>query len=462
MKNTPAVSLPPAVSSLLDQLHASGFSAYAVGGCVRDSLLGRTPKDWDLCTSALPDQMKTVFAGDRLVETGLQHGTLTVVRDHHPYEITTFRLDGVYSDHRHPDSVSFVPDLREDLARRDFTINAMAWSSGEGLVDYFHGREDLADGVIRCVGDPAARFREDALRMMRALRFASVYDFRIDPETEAALRTLAPSLRMVAAERIQAELIRLLCGQGAGRILRLYPDVLSVIIPDIAPMIGYDQNNHHHHYTLWEHTVQSVENIPPEPALRLTMLLHDTGKPESRTTDPAGESHFFGHHRASARIAARVTKELRFDRLTQERVTLLVDSHDIPLRDGSGRPNTDRSFLLRLLRQFGEKDLRALFLIHRADRISTGYSSVEKEDQRLLERTAALDALLAEHPCFSLDQLAVNGYDLQALGFHGREIGQGLNDALNAVIDSRVPNEKNALLELLSRRQQGQIPGEAE
>ncbi len=462
MNNSPAVSLPPAVSSLLEQLHASGFSAYAVGGCVRDSLLGLTPKDWDLCTSALPDQMKAVFAGNRLVETGLQHGTLTVVRDHHPYEITTFRLDGIYSDHRHPDSVSFVADVREDLARRDFTINAMAWSSGEGLVDYFHGQEDLAEGIIRCVGEPGARFREDALRIMRALRFASVYDFRIDPETENALRSLAPSLRMVAAERIQSELIKLLCGQGAGRILRLYPDVLSVIIPDIAPMIGYDQNNHHHHYSLWEHTVRAVENIPPDPDLRLTMLLHDTGKPESRTTDLAGESHYFGHHQASARIAARITRELRFDRLTQERVTLLVDSHDIPLRDGSGRPNTDRSFLLRRLHQFGEKDLRALFLIHRADRIATGYSSVEKEDMRLVERIAALDALLAENPCFSLDQLAVNGYDLQALGFRGKEIGQGLNDALNAVIDGHVPNEKEALLALLSRLRQEQIYGASE
>ena len=285
------MNLPPAVSSLIARLNEAGFSAYAVGGCVRDTLLSKVPHDWDLCTSARPEQMLEVFRGEHVVETGLKHGTLTVVLDHVPYEITTFRTDGVYTDHRHPDSVTFVSDVAGDLARRDFTVNAMAYAPREGLVDLFGGREDLQKKIIRCVGVPAERFEEDALRILRALRFASVYDFTVDPETDKALRLLAPTLKKVAAERIRVELLKLLCGAGAGRILRTYPDVLAVVIPEITPMVGYDQQNHHHHFDLWEHTVQAVENIPPESDLRLTMLLHDMGKPSVRSVDEKGEAH---------------------------------------------------------------------------------------------------------------------------------------------------------------------------
>ena len=445
------MELPREVSGLIDRLEEAGYSAYAVGGCVRDTLLSLHPHDWDLCTSARPEEMQAVFRGERLAETGLKHGTLTVVIDHHPYEITTFRTDGTYTDHRHPDSVTFVEDVSGDLARRDFTVNAMAYSPRTGLVDLFGGRRDLENRVIRCVGTPADRFREDALRILRALRFASAYDFALEAETDKALRLLAPTLKTVAAERIQAELLKLLCGPGAGRILRAYPDVLTVIIPEIGPMVGYDQRNHHHHFDLWEHTVQAVENMPAEPDLRLTMLLHDTGKPAVCTVDDRGEAHYRGHQAASAVIAERVTDDLRCDRKTRDRVIRLVRYHDIPLRTDSGAVNLDRSFLLRRLNRFGEEDFRALILIHRADRIATGHSPREREDRRMAERIAALDALLAEKPCFTLKDLAVNGNDLQAMGLKGPAVGDALKQLLEAVMDGKIPNEKAQLNDFVTK-----------
>ena len=440
------INLPADVAVLLAMLRDAGYPAYAVGGCVRDALLGIEPHDWDICTSALPAQMQQVFRGLHTVETGLKHGTLAVVVNHVPYEITTFRVDGAYTDHRHPDTVSFVDNIAEDLSRRDFTVNAMAWSPNAGLVDLFGGRDDLAAGVIRCVGEPALRFDEDALRILRALRFASIYDFTIDPATDAAARKLAPSLAGVAGERIREELLKLLCGRGTGRILRAYPDILSEIIPEIRPMVGYDQQNHHHSYDLWEHTVRAVENMPPEADLRLAMLLHDTGKPLVRTTDEHGEGHYRGHQQASAEIAARAADTLRLDNATRDRVLLLVRYHDIPLRTESGEINLDRSFLLRKLNRFGETDLRDLIRIHRADRIATGYSSPEREDRRMKERLDALDALLAEKPCYTLKDLAVNGHDLQAAGLRGKEIGDTLQRLLEDVMDGRVENSRDALL----------------
>ena len=443
------LNLPSPVSDLLRRLHESGFSAYAVGGCVRDSLLGLAPHDWDICTSALPEQMLEVFRDLHTVETGLKHGTLTVVVEHVPYEVTTFRVDGEYTDHRHPDSVRFVDDLTQDLARRDFTVNAMAWSQDTGLADPFGGRQDLADGLIRCVGQAEQRFEEDALRILRALRFAAVYDFAIEPATSDALRRMAPDLSRVAGERIRDELLKLLCGNAAGRILREYPEVLAEIIPEIRPMIGYDQQNHHHSYDLWEHTVRGLEGVPAEPLLRLTMLLHDTGKPAARTTDENGEGHYRGHQKISEQIARKTAEALHLDNVSRDRLCNLVLHHDIPLRTESGAINTDRSFLLRRLNRFGEEDLRTLFLIHRSDRVATGYTTAEREDARLQERMAALDALLAEQPCFTLRDLAVTGRDLTAAGLKGKAVGEALQTLLEAVMDGKVENKKEQLLAYL-------------
>ena len=443
--------LPAPVSDLLTRLKQAGFSAYVVGGCVRDSLLGLTPHDWDICTSALPEQMQAVFHDFRTVETGLKHGTLTVVVDHIPYEVTTYRVDGGYTDHRHPDSVCFVDNLAKDLARRDFTVNAMAFSPQTGLADPFGGQEDLGARLIRCVGEPEKRFDEDALRVLRALRFASVYDFSIEAGTASALREKAPDLKLVAGERIREELLKLLCGKAAGRILREYPEVLAEIIPEIRPMIGYDQQNHHHSYDLWEHTVRGLEGVPAEPVLRLTMLLHDTGKPVVRTIDEKGEGHYKGHPKVSEQIARKTAETLRLDNAFRDRLCTLVLHHDTPMRTGSGEINTDRSFLLRRLNRFGEQDLRALFLIHRADRIATGYTTAAREDERLCNRLAALDALLAEQPCYTLKDLAVNGRDLTAAGLKGKEVGEALQALLEAVMDGRVPNKKEALLTQLNQ-----------
>ena len=450
----PELTLPVPVAGLLDCLKQSGFSAYVVGGCVRDSVLGLEPHDWDICTSALPEQMQKVFRGLHTVETGLKHGTLTVIVDHLPYEVTTFRIDGDYTDHRHPDSVIFVDDLTKDLARRDFTVNAMAWAPDTGLEDPFGGRQDLAANLIRCVGDPEQRFAEDALRVLRALRFASVYDFLIEAATASALRKKAPDLKLVAGERIREELLKLLCGKAAGRILREYPEVLAEIIPEIRPMIGYNQQNHHHSYDLWEHTVRGIEGVPPDPVFRLTMLLHDTGKPFVRTTDERGEGHYIGHPKVSADIARRTAEALHLDNAFRDRLCTLVLHHDTPLRTEKGAVNADRSFLLRRLNRFGENDLRALFLIHCSDRIATGYSSPEREKARLQERMDALDTLLSEHPCFTLKDLAVNGRDLTAVGLKGKAVGETLQKLLEAVMDGRVSNEKETLLSMLPALQQ--------
>ena len=426
---------PDAVKLILTRLNAAGFSAYAVGGCVRDTLLHKTPKDWDICTSALPEQIGTVFAGEHLVETGLRHGTLTVVLDHVPYEVTTYRVDGSYTDHRHPDAVSFVDRIDQDLARRDFTINAMASDVQGCLLDLYGGQEDLDARIIRCVGDPVQRFSEDALRILRALRFAAEQDFTLEAGTDGALRQLYPTLERVAPERIRTELLKLLCGPAAGRILRNYTEVFTFLLPCLGPAVGYNQDNPHHLYTVWEHTVRAVENVPPDPVLRFTMLLHDAGKPGTRTTDANGVGHYKGHQAASARLAAEALEKYRFDRASADRIVRLVEAHDIPL-------STEPRILRRRLHQFGEEDLRALFAIHRADRIATGTRNPEHAREHFQELNRALDELLAQQPCYTLKDLQVHGEDLIALGYRGKEIGEKLQFLLDQVIEGTLPNEE--------------------
>ena len=435
-----SIQIPKTVRKLISRLREGGFTAYAVGGCVRDTLLGRTPKDWDLCTSALPEQMKELFAGERLVETGLKHGTLTVVVDQVPYEITTYRVDGSYTDHRHPDSVAFVDQIDQDLARRDFTVNAMACDADGEILDFFDGQRDLEGNIIRCVGKPKKRFSEDALRILRAMRFASVLDFQIEEETARAVHELHPALAQVAAERIRTELTGLLCGPGAGRILREYTDVITFLIPCLKASVNYQQDNPHHLYTVWEHIIRAVEGVPPEPVLRMTMLLHDAGKPYTRTTDEKGVGHYKGHQACSAALATEVLEKLRFDRESEERIVRLVEAHDIPL-------STERKILLRRLNKFGEKDLRALFQIHRADRIATGTRNPKHAEEHCRELNEALDALLAENPCFMLKDLAVNGRDLMVAGLQGKEIGETLDRLLEMVMDGQIMNEREALMD---------------
>ena len=431
--------LPRGAAFVLKRLHDAGYQAYVVGGCVRDTLLGIAPKDWDVCTNALPHEMQRVFGDCHVIETGLQHGTLTVMYDHEPYEVTTFRVDGEYTDHRHPDEVIFVTDVREDLSRRDFTVNAMAWSEETGVVDAFGGQEDLAARLIRCVGDARKRFGEDALRIMRAMRFASVYGFAIDPDTDEAIHELKSTLADVAAERIRVELAKLLCGAGAGNILRTYRDVIFTLFPALAPMDGFDQRTPHHLWDVWEHTVRAVEAVPATETLRLAMLLHDCGKIAAFSVDDRGEGHAYGHEEHSVRIAQKVLADLKLDNATRDRVLTLIGSHGWPV-------TPERRLLKRRLNQLGEEALRQLIEVKRADALATGTKDAAAVEAHRVQTMSALDALLAENPCVTLRDMAVNGRDLMSMGAKGRAVGETLQWLLEQVLDENLPNDRDALL----------------
>ena len=431
--------LPQGAAFVLKRLHDAGYQAYVVGGCVRDTLLGIAPKDWDVCTNALPHEMQRVFGDCHVIETGLQHGTLTVMYDHEPYEVTTFRVDGEYTDHRHPDEVIFVTDVREDLSRRDFTVNAMAWSEETGVVDAFGGQEDLAARLIRCVGDARKRFGEDALRIMRAMRFASVYGFAIDPDTDEAIHELKSTLADVAAERIRVELAKLLCGKDAGRILRTYRDVIFTLFPALAAMDCFDQRTPHHLWDVWEHTVRAVEAVPATETLRLAMLLHDCGKIAVFSVDDQGEGHFDGHEEQSVRIAQKVLADLKLDNATRDRVLTLIGSHGWPV-------TPERRLLKRRLNQLGEEALRQLIEVKRADALATGTKDAAAVEAHRVQTLSALDALLEENPCVTLRDMAVNGRDMMTMGAKGRAVGETLQWLLEQVLDEILPNERDALL----------------
>ena len=431
--------LPQPVQTALCRLEQAGYEAFIVGGCVRDCLLGKEPQDYDITTSALPEETKAVFAGERLIESGLKHGTVTVLLDRVPLEITTYRVESAYSDNRHPDAVSFTRNLREDTARRDFTMNAMAYSESCGLVDYHGGQEDLRAGRIRCVGNPGQRFREDALRILRALRFASVLNFEIEDETAQAIREEAWRLQNISRERIREELLKLLCGEGVRRILLDYVDVLGVVIPEILPMKGFDQKNIHHIYDVWTHTAVAVDSIPRDPILRISALLHDIGKPDCFTVDEKGVGHFYGHGRRSEELAEEILTRLKFDNAAKKQILQLVLYHDLYIEDAP-QP------VKRALNRFTPEGLRQLVLLKRADNLAQNPQF--RDRQQFLDRLEAVAAaILEEEQCFCLRDLAVNGRDLIEMGMEpGESIGNVLNTLLEAVIGGQTKNEKEALL----------------
>lgn len=430
--------IPKYVRDVLTALETAGYEAWCVGGCVRDTLLGRTPGDWDVTTNALPEETMAVF-GAHAFPTGLKHGTVTVRADHQSVEITTYRVDGAYHDHRRPDSVAFTGSLKEDLRRRDFTVNAMAMDLRGELRDPFGGQADLKAGVLRCVGEPDRRFDEDALRILRGLRFAAVLGFALEPDTAAGIHRNRGLLRDIAAERIQAELWKLLCGNAAAEVLRAYPDVIGVFWPEILPMVGFDQRNFHHCYDVWEHTLHAVDTIPAEPVLRCAALLHDIGKPETFTVDEKGVGHFYGHGAVSRCMADQMLRRLKCSTEFRETVVRLVEWHDRDI------PRTDKS-IRRALRLLGERDLRRLIEVKRADNLA---QAPEFHDRQLeLDKAEQiLEKLLAEDVCFSLKQLSVNGKDLTELGLSGPAVGKALDRLLDAVVNGEVPNERDALLE---------------
>ena len=319
------MKLPPQVNTAFEMLEAAGYEAYLVGGAVRDYVRDNSPaKDWDITTNALPEQVEEIFTGYHLIETGLKHGTVTVVIDQEPLEITTYRVDGDYSDHRHPDSVSFTRSLKDDLERRDFTMNALAYNPRTGVVDFVGGKADIAGDLVRCVGDPDRRFQEDGLRMLRALRFASVYGMTIEAATAAAIHRNKHLLKGIAAERILVELTKMLCAQGAAGVLRDFADVLAVPIPELTPMFGFPQHNPHHDKDVWDHTIAVIESITPEPVLRWAALLHDIGKPSCFSLAEDGIGHFFGHSDQSTSMAESILSRLRFDNASKEQIVRLV------------------------------------------------------------------------------------------------------------------------------------------
>ena len=431
------VDIPAPVREILEILETAGHRAWCVGGCVRDALLGRPPEDWDVTTAARPEETMALF-GDRAVPTGLRHGTVTVRTAAGGVEVTTLRRDGAYRDHRRPESVTFTDSLEEDLRRRDFTVNALAVDLRGTLQDPLGGRADLAAGVLRCVGDPDRRFDEDALRILRGARFAAQLGFAIHPDTAAAIHRNRALLGDIAPERIWTELKKLVTGAHAAEVLRAYPDVIGVFWPEVLPMVGFDQRNRHHCHDVWEHTLHALAAVPPEVELRLAMLLHDIGKPNCFTVDEKGQGHFYGHPAESARLAGEMLRRLRADNATTETVVRLVTWHDKNI------PRT-RSGVARALGKLGERDLRRLLDVKRADNLAQApeYRSVQGEIDKA---EAILDQLLAEGACVSLRQLAVNGRDLLALGLSGPAVGRILRTLLDAVLDETLPNQRAALL----------------
>ena len=429
--------LPPNIQNCIDLLEAAGFAAYAVGGCVRDACLGRSPHDYDLCTGALPAQTEAVFRDFRLVLAGEKHGTVTVITEDGPVEITTFRTEGGYRDNRHPDWVKFVPDIQGDLARRDFTVNAMAYSPTRGFADPFGGREDLRNHVLRAVGDPEARFREDSLRILRGVRFAARFGLTPEEHTMQAMLSQAGLMENLARERVFEELCKLLLVAKAEDITRFAP-ILAAVIPELAPMIGFDQRSPHHAYDLITHTAHVVEGVPPTLPLRWAALLHDTGKVKTFTLDATGRGHFYGHAKDSAAIADDILRRLKAPTALREEVVPLIGRHMTRLQP-------DRKLLRRQVSKYGFPMVEAQLALQQADMGSKG--TVEDDGSAVFAEVRQLLAdLKAEDACLSLKDLAVNGNDLMALGFQGRAIGACLNRLLELVVEERLPNKKEALL----------------
>lgn len=434
------MNLPEFVHECAALLHRQGFACYAVGGCVRDWLLGLTPHDYDLCTDALPQQIKAVFAGYSLVLAGEKHGTVGVITPGGVVEITTFRTEGQYLDNRHPDRVEFVSRVEEDLARRDFTVNAMAWSESQGLVDPFGGEKDLKSQVLRAVGEPSARFQEDSLRILRGVRFAVRFSLTPEPETMDAMVRLSPLMDNLARERVFDELSRLLPLVNA-RDLVTYAPILTQVIPELAPCVDFRQHSRHHIYDVYTHMAHVTENVPPEPALRWAALLHDVGKPATFSLDEKGHGHFYGHAQKSAEMADAVLLRLKAPTQLRERVVTLVAQH-------MTYPDPDKRQLRRRLSRLGEDVLTDLLRLQMADTGGKGITKAEEMDYFPAVREI-LREIKAENSCLTLKELAVNGHDLMALGYSGKEIGQALNLLLDQVLDEKLSNEKPALLAYL-------------
>lgn len=444
------MQIPQNILYILDRLEQAGHEAYIVGGCVRDSLMGAQPHDFDITTSALPEETMRVFSDLKVIETGLKHGTVTVLYKNEPIEITTYRIDGDYADGRHPDEVRFTRSLAEDVARRDFTMNGIAYSPKRGLFDLYEGAEDIRKGVIRCIGDPDKRFGEDALRIMRALRFSAVLGFDIEKVTADSLRRNRALLKQVSGERIIEELKKLLCGGRAGDVLRSYPEVFAEIIPELAPCIGYEQHSRFHSLTLYEHLVKAAESCPRDDGLRLAMLLHDIGKPLTQSEDEKGEWHFYEHAKKSAELASVILERFHCSNALRERVCEIIRYH------GFVPENTDK-FIRRRLSKHGAERFRDIMLAHIADDSAKQEFAKERiPEWREIMRRA--QEIADEKPCLSSKELAVGGKELSALVPPSPKMGEVIRHLLEMVVDGELPNEQQALMDeaqrFLSRKEE--------
>ena len=432
------MKLPQGVFQCLKALEQAGYPAYAVGGCVRDAFLGLTPHDYDLCTGALPEQTQAVFADRKLELTGVQHGTVGVPTDWGLVEITTFRREGGYDDNRHPDWVDFVADIESDLGRRDFTVNAMAWSPTRGLADPYGGMADLQNRILRTVGDPVTRFREDALRILRGMRFAAKYRLTVEKKTLEAMTSQAGLLDCLARERVLEEVSGALPYMDA-EMLGIFAPVLSAVIPELGPMVGFDQHSPHHAYDLYTHTALVTQQVPQDLDLRWAALLHDIGKVPTFTQDENGRGHFYGHAPAGAKMAEQLLQRLKAPGdLRSEAVTLIAE-HMTKLQQ-------DPAELKHRIARLGWDTVEKLWYLQRADLMSKGTDTPEDREYFVKERQL-LDRLRQEDPCLSLSQLAVTGRDLMDLGYTGKAIGQCLQTLLDQVMEDRLPNRREALLE---------------
>lgn len=439
------INIPRNARNIIHTLQNNGHTAYVVGGCVRDSLMGRKPNDWDICTSATPNQMLTIFKDYRVIETGLKHGTITIVIDDEQYECTTYRIDGEYSDNRRPDTVTFTNDLIEDLKRRDFTINAMAYNDDEGLIDPFGGILCISQKLICCVGSPEERFNEDALRIMRAMRFAAQLEFDIDPYTRFAMVDLCHNLKTISMERINSELCKMLTANNLSLPFQfsLNRYIISRFIPEITNMIGFEQRNPYHQYDVFNHTIHTIQNCTSTDLItRLAVLFHDIGKPHCYQDGEDGIRHFKGHGKVSADMTDEIMKRLKFDNDTRNSVVQLVYYHDATFEVG-------KKYIKRWLNKIGIAQFRRLLDVRRADIKGQKFDYDKERIEKIDNIERLLEEVLEENQCFTLKDLAVNGNDLIQIGFKsGKELGSVLNLLLNGVINDEFKNNKEDLLKI--------------
>lgn len=431
------IKLPETIKFVLGKLEINGFSAYAVGGAVRDYILGNPANDWDVTTSALPDETEKVFSGFKVIKTGIKHGTVTVIVNGCPVEITTFRKESGYTDNRHPDNVEFVSDLAEDLKRRDFTVNSLAYNEKEGLIDLYGGLFDLDNGIIRTVGDPRERFSEDALRILRAVRFSSKLGFSIEEKTYAAAKELKENLKNVSAERIFSEFTKTLCGKNVRNALLFYHEIITEIIPEMKPCVGFEQHSKWHLYDVYEHIVRSVEYIRPTAELRLTMFFHDIGKPDCFFTRD-GEGHFYGHPEVSAEKTDKILRRLKAPTALREEVVFLVKNHDVRLSDSEIN-------IKKKLNEIGKERFFLLLDVKDADNTAQGTLLAKTENEKIKQIGVIARGIIERGEVYDIKQLKISGEDLLKIGFSGKEIGEETEKLLNSCIENRLENDEESL-----------------